>query len=75
MASDAVTDGGNSSSCDFQTNWRVATGSLKRTVVLESSSEDSPLADYSPDSVYDASIPLVLKPGVADSGPCEIKSE
>lgn len=72
MASDAVTDGGNCSLGDFETNWRVAAGSLERTVVLESSSEDSPLADSSPDSFYDASTPLVLKP---DSGPCEIKSE
>lgn len=74
MSADAVTDGGHCNSCDFETNWRVAAGSLKRTVVFESSSEDYPLADSSPDSVYDAFTPLVLKPEVvADSGPCEIK--
>ncbi|KAL3537446.1 hypothetical protein ACH5RR_000812 [Cinchona calisaya] len=51
-----------------ETTWIIASGSLKNSVVFDSS-EDSPVdSDPSPKSA-----PLILKPPAPDSSPCEIK--
>ncbi|KAL3643512.1 hypothetical protein CASFOL_014327 [Castilleja foliolosa] len=53
-----------------ETNWLIAHGSLEAYITVESS--DYPVAE--PDSeCAPRKSPLVLKPPVPDSGPCEIK--
>ncbi|KAL8542263.1 hypothetical protein ACS0TY_003218 [Phlomoides rotata] len=50
-----------------ETNWVIAQGSLKDSVTLESS--DNPINEFDPG----CKSPLILKPPLPDSGPCEIK--
>ncbi|XP_012847364.1 PREDICTED: uncharacterized protein LOC105967309 [Erythranthe guttata] len=54
----------------FETNWVVARGSLEASVAVESS--DYPIPELDPETPAPKS-PLVLKPPVPDSAPCEIK--
>ncbi|EYU29036.1 hypothetical protein MIMGU_mgv1a017393mg [Erythranthe guttata] len=56
----------------FETNWVVARGSLEASVAVESS--DYPIPELDPETPAPKS-PLVLKPPVPDSAPCEIKSK
>lgn len=53
----------------FETNWVFAKGSLKDSVTVESS--DNPIDEFDPGPKKS---PLILKPPLPDSAPCEIKS-